>query len=105
MMSPCFTCTRVRDPKNCENKLCKDWQSWFINRWDTMRKALCAEVAQAPVCEIGVPLGGNRYASPHRVRDFLNVSPCRNCIYPTDECHMPCKTKLAWSEMQSEVRR
>lgn len=105
MNSPCFTCTRVRDPKNCENKLCKDWQSWFIGRWNAMRKALCAEAAQAPVDDIGFPLGGNRYASPHRVRDFLDVNPCRKCVYPADACQMPCKTKLAWSEMQSEVRK
>ena len=105
MKSPCITCTRVRDPKNCENKLCKDWQSWFIGRWNAMRKALCAEAAQAPVGDIGVPLGGNRYASPHRVRDFLDVNPCRKCVYPADACQMPCKTKLAWSEMQSEVRK
>ena len=105
MKSPCFTCTRVLDAKNCENKLCKDWQSWFIGRWKAMRKALCAEAAQAPVGDIGVPLGGNRYASPHRVRDFLDVNPCRKCVYPADACQMPCKTKLAWSEMQSEVRK
>ena len=36
--SPCFTCTVVKDPRNCENKLCKEWQAWFIERWEALRK-------------------------------------------------------------------
>ncbi len=35
--SPCRGCARVRDPANCENKLCKEWQAWFVERWDAMR--------------------------------------------------------------------
>lgn len=31
--SPCETCTRVKDPGNCENKRCKDWEVWFLKRW------------------------------------------------------------------------
>lgn len=31
--SPCLTCTKVKDPPNCENKLCKDWKAWFLRRW------------------------------------------------------------------------
>lgn len=30
---PCDTCKRVRDPKDCENKQCKVWQQWFLDRW------------------------------------------------------------------------
>lgn len=30
---PCLTCTRVKDPKNCENKQCWVWQQWWIKRW------------------------------------------------------------------------
>ena len=105
MESPCVNCKRVRDPQNCENKLCKDWQAWFIDRWEAMRKHLCADAAQAPVREIGVPLGGNRYTSPHRVHKFLSQSPCRDCLYPADQCSAPCKTKLAWDDMQRQVSR
>ena len=105
MESPCVNCTRVKDPKNCENKLCKDWQAWFIQRWDTMRKQLCVDAAAAPIQEVGVPLGGYLYASPHRVRDFLEKNPCHSCLYPTDQCHMPCKTKLEWHKMQREVNK
>ncbi len=33
MESPCLTCTRVKDPQNCENKLCRPWQVWYLKRW------------------------------------------------------------------------
>lgn len=36
--SPCKTCTRVKDPKNCENKICRDWQIWFLDRWESLRE-------------------------------------------------------------------
>ena len=32
--SPCLTCTRVPNPRNCENKQCKLWQRWFLARWN-----------------------------------------------------------------------
>ena len=35
--SPCLTCTKVQDPKNCENKSCKEWREWFIKRWEKLR--------------------------------------------------------------------
>ena len=38
--SPCLNCTRVKDPKNCENKNCPVWREWFIRRWEEMRKAV-----------------------------------------------------------------
>ncbi len=31
--SPCLTCSRVKDPKNCENKQCRLWQSWYLKQW------------------------------------------------------------------------
>lgn len=46
MESPCLTCTRVKDPKNCENKSCKDWQAWYIGRWEAMRANLRTAMAQ-----------------------------------------------------------
>lgn len=105
MNSPCLTCTRVKDPKNCENKLCKDWQAWFIDRWDTMRKNLCAQAAIDPAQEVGVHLGGHKYVSPHRIREFLRVNPCMTCVYPADACTSPCPSKQAWIKMQSEVEK
>ena len=105
MNSPCLTCTRVRDPKKCENKLCKDWQAWFIDRWESMRENIRAEMEKAPVEEIGVPLGGERYASPHRVREYLADDPCSRCLYPKDVCYGHCPSRIAWAEKQNEVIR
>ena len=38
--SPCLTCTRVKDPKNCQNKSCSIWQEWFLKRWAAMQERL-----------------------------------------------------------------
>jgi hypothetical protein len=35
--SPCLTCTKVQDPKNCENKSCSEWRKWFIQAWERLR--------------------------------------------------------------------
>ncbi|MBQ8909714.1 MAG: hypothetical protein IJY91_01585 [Oscillospiraceae bacterium] len=32
-VSPCKTCTRVKDPGNCENKCCGVWRNWFLRQW------------------------------------------------------------------------
>ena len=34
--NPCLTCVRVDDPSICENKNCKLWKSWFLQRWNQM---------------------------------------------------------------------
>ena len=34
---PCSNCTRVKDPKTCENKTCKLWKDWFLIRWQEIR--------------------------------------------------------------------
>ena len=31
--SPCLTCTRVKNPGDCENKCCRVWGNWFLRRW------------------------------------------------------------------------
>ena len=35
--SPCLTCTRVKDPGNCENKQCKVWREWWLKKWEEIR--------------------------------------------------------------------
>ena len=35
---PCKTCTMVKYPDLCENKACWEWQKWFINRWEELRR-------------------------------------------------------------------
>lgn len=103
MKSPCLQCTRVRDPQNCENKNCKDWQAWFIDRWEAMRQNVRDQMETAPLCEEGIPLGGHQYASPHRVRAYLDTDPCSRCLCPKDLCAVPCPAKTAWNEKQSGV--
>ena len=105
MKSPCFTCTRVREPHNCENKICKEWQAWFINRWDAMRANVRAQMENAPLNDLGIPLGGQRYVSPHRVLEYRTQNPCQRCLSPKDLCHSPCPAKSAWLEVQRGVSR
>ncbi len=33
VQSPCLTCTRVKNPGDCENKNCRVWSDWFLSRW------------------------------------------------------------------------
>ena len=102
MMSPCLTCTRVQNPYNCENKSCKEWQAWFIGRWETMRANVRAQIADAPLENIGIPLGGQRYASPHRVLESRKQDPCQRCLSPKELCCAPCPAKSAWIQAQQE---
>ena len=37
MKSPCLSCTSVKDPSKCENKLCGKWRMWFLCEWEKMR--------------------------------------------------------------------
>ena len=104
MNSPCLECTRVRDPQNCENKLCKDWQAWFIDRWETMREHVREEMEQVTAVEIGVPLGGERYPHPDVMREYLDHDPCDRCPCPKDVCHKPCPARIAWLEKVRGVR-
>ena len=103
--SPCLTCTRVKDPKNCENKTCRDWQAWFIDRWESMREYVRAEMEKVPVFEVGIPLGGEKYAPPHLVRAYLATDPCDACAYPRTNCHKPCPSKALWLSKQKEVNK
>lgn len=43
-ISPCVTCGRVKDPENCENKHCKLWKGWFLNRWELLRIGICRQL-------------------------------------------------------------
>lgn len=98
MNSPCLSCTRVRDPQNCENKLCKDWQAWFIDRWETMREHVRLEMEQTTTVELGVPLGGERYPHPDVIREYLDHDPCDRCPCQKGACHKPCPARIAWLE-------
>lgn len=36
--SPCLTCTRVKNPGDCENKNCRIWSVWFLKNWEQIHK-------------------------------------------------------------------
>lgn len=103
--SPCATCTRVRDPQNCENKTCKDWQAWFLDRWETMRENVRKDIQNAPVTEAGIPLGGHFYAHPHRVQAYLQEKPCIRCQCPRALCQEACQARKIWNDRQKEEHK
>ncbi len=98
MLSPCQYCTRVANPKNCENKKCVPWQKWFLNKWEQTRQLYGASSESAPAQQVGIPLGGNRYAHPHRVREYRQNGPCAHCKLPKDLCHRPCSALQLWQQ-------
>lgn len=95
-LSPCLYCYKVPDPKNCDNKKCKPWQNWFVKRWEQTRKQFRTPMERAALLEGGVPLGGHRYASPHRVREYLENGPCPTCKLPRELCDSPCPAHRVW---------
>lgn len=44
--SPCTGCSRVDNWEKCDNKNCKLWQRWFLDRWEQLRKAMGTERVQ-----------------------------------------------------------
>ena len=101
--SPCRSCTRVRDPQNCENKNCRSWQSWFIRRWDQIRTAPRQQVDATRPCAAGVNIGGQHYAMPHQVRQYLQDDPCESCVCPRELCDTPCRVRRIWEKTRNEV--
>lgn len=37
MEKPCLTCTRVKDPVKCDNKECRVWREWWLQKWKEIR--------------------------------------------------------------------
>lgn len=77
-VSPCGSCTRVKDPANCENKNCGAWRTWFSTRWDLLR------------------------SYPRRMMDSVQKSfvedPCSCCGSPRDLCRTPCRSRREWDK-------
>ena len=74
--SPCLSCTRVPNPNECENKLCKPWRQWFMERW--------AEI--------------HAFAQHETVAKNLSKDPCVGCVCFGGVCTAPCRTKQIWQE-------
>lgn len=100
--SPCLSCTRVKDPRDCENKNCQLWQRWFIARWEAMRKLVRDEMEEAPA-PVGVHISGQTYAAPHQVQRYLQTDPCAECLCPRGLCSLPCRLKRNWLEARKDV--
>lgn len=101
--SPCMGCTRVQDPRDCENKNCQLWQKWFIARWEDLRKGFLRQMHTAPRETAGVPIGGARYAMPHEVRAYLRRDPCSGCVCDKDLCYEPCPSRRSWEMARRDV--
>ena len=103
MNSPCLKCTRVDDPRSCENKNCQVWRNWFVSRWDHLRLQTRLVREKIPTQMEGVNIGGTTYALPHRVHSYLETDPCEKCLCPRDLCMLPCKQKRNWLKAKEEV--
>lgn len=101
--SPCLTCTRVADPRNCENKNCQLWQRWFLQRWEQIHNYPRVKMETGKMEPVGVPLGGRHYAAPNQVEQYLGNDPCDHCRCPKDLCSSPCRVKRAWANAKQEV--
>ena len=54
MIKPCWNCTQVQDPANCDDSSCLRWQQWFAHTWDDMRHSLRVDMENRPkdLCRI-----------------------------------------------------
>lgn len=101
---PCRTCQRVRDPKNCENKLCREWQAWFIDRWEAMRTAVRQSEPGVCIQSVYVSVGGEKYHHPDAVRRFLKEDPCLHCQRSKGLCQDLCQVKITWDSEKEKIR-
>ena len=101
--SPCLFCKLVADPRACEDKSCKLWQEWFLQRWEMIHAYPRKHMEQAELKPVGVNIGGTYYAAPHQVRRYRDTDPCESCVCPKELCSMPCPLKRAWEEACKEV--
>lgn len=102
-VSPCMSCTRVRDPRACENKRCRAWRVWFVKKWNVMRLQPRLAMEKRAMVPEGVCIGGQCYAQPHRVRQYLATDPCGTCLCPRDLCAQPCRVKRSWEQARKDV--
>lgn len=102
-VSPCLSCTRVANPRQCDDKDCQLWRRWFAGRWDALRRDVRKGMENAHMAPVGVEIGGQHYASPNQVENYLNHDPCNGCGCPKDLCDTPCRVKRGWLEARQDV--
>lgn len=103
MTCPCNRCERVDDPHLCENKDCRQWRRWFIEKWNAMRMTPRLDIEKRPREPEGECIGGAHYALPHRVDAYLKKDPCDGCLCPRDLCVLPCRVKRDWQAARQDV--
>lgn len=101
--SPCLTCTRVPNPRACENKECRRWRQWFLDRWALIHAYPRHYMDQIEHRPSGVVIGGSTYAHPDRVRQYLSKDPCDGCPCTKDMCATPCRTKRLWTKEKEDT--
>lgn len=101
--SPCKTCARVRDPENCENKICREWRSWWTQRWDAMRSKVLAQVNGPGIQAAQVSVGGIAYHHPEHMREYLSKEPCKRCLWAADLCPGSCTVKEVWTAARERM--
>ena len=101
--SPCLHCYMVADPQSCNDADCLVWRQWFASRWNAARQDVARQYRQRPLEEVGLLIGGSRYALPHRRREFLAQDPCRDCCCPRSLCHGSCRLRYLWRRGREEV--
>ena len=104
VMNPCLVCTRVADPRECDNKKCTPWQNWFLSRWALIREYPRRQ-HQQPMPQLGVRIGGVCYAHPEQVKDYLRRDPCQDCACGEDVCKTPCRARQNWAKTYKEVHQ
>ena len=98
---PCRGCTQVRNPASCENKKCKQWQQWFIKRWDRLHTY--PRQMMDKTLPVGISIGGRRYLHPDQLREYIRKNPCEGCSCTADLCRTPCRAKAIWEKAKQEV--
>lgn len=87
--SPCLTCARVPDPGACENKRCRVWRQWWIDRW-----ALIQAYGQKRLGQ----------EEPRSVEgNAEETDPCAGCICAEDLCATPCRKKRTWLQEKGDT--
>lgn len=75
--SPCLQCIRVTDPETCDDKRCRQWQHWFLGKWEQTRK---------------------RFGGPaQRIKE---PSPCESCAVQGTACAGSCRDRRRWEALQ-----
>ena len=100
--APCRRCTRVTDPRKCENQKCTVWRSWFRESWGEIRAYPRRQMDTAKTLPLGVRIGGRYYLHPDHLRAHCKKDPCVGCESPCELCKTPCRMKKNWEQIRKE---